>query len=262
VLVHLAGLINRFGRRALRSRSPARRAIWRRRTLATAARSADRRSGPSLARCHGYAHFTCCPTSRGQISRMRWVALCCKRPVLQDDAGMSRRIERCGDCSPQRQCTNHVACATHRDASIAAEIGVGWAEFVRGQVSIRRAVAGFFRTLRRHRAPPRRVVGRWRRTPSRACENLLVAGRDTLGISQQRRSRSSLRGAKRCRHRVPAAGRQRALRPLPHETEDRRSLYNRGRPVAGRRRQKTQRCASTVTKAWVTKYAIGRSATG
>jgi hypothetical protein len=27
---------------------------------------------------------------------------------------VSRRIEQCGDCLPQRQCANHLACSAHR----------------------------------------------------------------------------------------------------------------------------------------------------
>jgi hypothetical protein len=50
---------------------------------------------------------------------------------------MRRQGERCGDCSPAQQCANHAACATQRDARLAAEIGAGWAVFVRGQVALR-----------------------------------------------------------------------------------------------------------------------------
>jgi hypothetical protein len=49
-----------------------------------------------------------------------------------------RQLERCGDCAPGRQCANHLACATQRDAALAAEIGAAWAVFVRGQLDIRR----------------------------------------------------------------------------------------------------------------------------
>lgn len=51
---------------------------------------------------------------------------------------MRRLVERCGDCAPGRQCANHIACATDRNAALAAEIGIGWATFVRGQVSVRK----------------------------------------------------------------------------------------------------------------------------
>jgi hypothetical protein len=51
---------------------------------------------------------------------------------------MRRAVERCGDCTPGAQCTNHLACATQRDAALAAEIGAAWAVFVRGQLDIRR----------------------------------------------------------------------------------------------------------------------------
>ena len=49
-----------------------------------------------------------------------------------------RSVERCGDCAPGRPCPGHLACATQPDAALAAEIGIGWATFVRGQVDIRR----------------------------------------------------------------------------------------------------------------------------
>jgi hypothetical protein len=49
-----------------------------------------------------------------------------------------RQVERCGDCAPGRQCPNHLACATQRDAALAAEIGAAWAVFVRGQLDVRR----------------------------------------------------------------------------------------------------------------------------
>jgi hypothetical protein len=49
-----------------------------------------------------------------------------------------RSVERCGDCAPGRQCPGHLACATQPDAALAAEIGIGWATFVRGQVDVRR----------------------------------------------------------------------------------------------------------------------------
>jgi hypothetical protein len=35
-------------------------------------------------------------------------------------------------------CPGHQACATQPDAALAAEFGVGWAIFVRGQVDVRR----------------------------------------------------------------------------------------------------------------------------
>jgi hypothetical protein len=49
-----------------------------------------------------------------------------------------RQLERCGDCAPGRQCAHHLACATQREAALAAEIGAAWAVFVRGQLDIRR----------------------------------------------------------------------------------------------------------------------------
>jgi hypothetical protein len=49
-----------------------------------------------------------------------------------------RRLERCGDCAHGQQCANHLACATQRDATLAAEIGAAWAMFVRGQLDARR----------------------------------------------------------------------------------------------------------------------------
>jgi hypothetical protein len=49
-----------------------------------------------------------------------------------------RGDERCGDCAPGRQCPNHLACASQREAALAAEIGVGWALFVRRQVDVRK----------------------------------------------------------------------------------------------------------------------------
>lgn len=51
---------------------------------------------------------------------------------------MRRQVERCGDCAPGKQCANHQACATQRDAALAAEIGAAWAVFVRGQLDIRK----------------------------------------------------------------------------------------------------------------------------
>jgi hypothetical protein len=49
-----------------------------------------------------------------------------------------RKLERCGDCTPAARCANHQACATQRDAALAAEIGEAWAVFVRGQVDVRK----------------------------------------------------------------------------------------------------------------------------
>jgi len=46
--------------------------------------------------------------------------------------------ERCGDCSPRGPCRNHLECRAHRDAAIAAEIGVGWARFVWLELDVRR----------------------------------------------------------------------------------------------------------------------------
>jgi hypothetical protein len=51
---------------------------------------------------------------------------------------MQRAQERCGDCAPGHQCPGHLACATQPDAALAAEIGVGWATFVRQQVDVRK----------------------------------------------------------------------------------------------------------------------------
>jgi hypothetical protein len=51
---------------------------------------------------------------------------------------MRRAVERCGDCAPGKQCSYHLACATQRDAALAAEIGAAWAVFVRGQLDVRR----------------------------------------------------------------------------------------------------------------------------
>jgi hypothetical protein len=47
------------------------------------------------------------------------------------------------DRDQQRQCANHLACATQRDASLAAEIGAGWAVFVRGQIALRKPWPAF-----------------------------------------------------------------------------------------------------------------------
>jgi len=47
------------------------------------------------------------------------------------------QTERCGDCSPRGPCANYLACRTHRDAAIAADIGVGWARFVWREVDVR-----------------------------------------------------------------------------------------------------------------------------
>ena len=47
-------------------------------------------------------------------------------------------LERCGECTPAGRCANHQACVTQRDAALAAEIGAAWAEFVRGQVDVRK----------------------------------------------------------------------------------------------------------------------------
>jgi len=49
-----------------------------------------------------------------------------------------RAVERCGDCAHGQQCAHHLACATQRDAALAAEIGAAWAVFVRGQIDIRK----------------------------------------------------------------------------------------------------------------------------
>ena len=50
---------------------------------------------------------------------------------------MRRASECCGDCAPGQLCPGHLACATHPDAALAAEIGIGWAVFVRHQVDVR-----------------------------------------------------------------------------------------------------------------------------
>lgn len=62
--------------------------------------------------------------------------------LLQNTA-VRRRLERCGDCAPDRQCANHLACATERDAALAAGIGAAWALFVRGQLDARRPWPAF-----------------------------------------------------------------------------------------------------------------------
>lgn len=51
---------------------------------------------------------------------------------------MARYVERCRDCTPGTLCRWHVAIRTHRDARIAADIGVGWARFVWFAIDIRR----------------------------------------------------------------------------------------------------------------------------
>jgi hypothetical protein len=51
---------------------------------------------------------------------------------------MRRYEERCGECSPRGPCRNHIEVRTHRDAAIAADIGVGWARFVHREVDIRK----------------------------------------------------------------------------------------------------------------------------
>jgi hypothetical protein len=61
----------------------------------------------------------------------RWFSCCKIRQVR-------RQLERCGDCAHGQQCANHLACATQRDAALAAEIGAAWAVFVRGQLDVRR----------------------------------------------------------------------------------------------------------------------------
>lgn len=53
--------------------------------------------------------------------------------------------ERCGDCSPRQQRAHHLACATQADARLAADIGVGWAHFVKGERDIRRPWPDFTR---------------------------------------------------------------------------------------------------------------------
>ncbi|MGH9884652.1 MAG: hypothetical protein ACREBE_03940 [bacterium] len=70
---------------------------------------------------------------------------------------MRRQLERCGDCAPGRQCANHLACAAERDAALAAEIGVAWAIFVRGQLDVRRPWPPF--TGRAAAIAPRLVAG-------------------------------------------------------------------------------------------------------
>jgi hypothetical protein len=56
------------------------------------------------------------------MSRMRWLD------------------EKCGDCSPRGQCAHahYLACATQADARLAADIGVGWAHFVKEELDVRR----------------------------------------------------------------------------------------------------------------------------
>ena len=48
-----------------------------------------------------------------------------------------RNLERCGESTPAARCANHHACATERDAALAAEIGAARAVFVRRQVDVR-----------------------------------------------------------------------------------------------------------------------------
>src|ERR1051325_11418607 len=42
-----------------------------------------------------------------------------------------------------RECANHLACATQRDAALASEIGAAWAVFVHSQLDIRRPWPAF-----------------------------------------------------------------------------------------------------------------------
>ena len=72
---------------------------------------------------------------------MRLAFSCCKLRHVR------RQLERCGDCAPGQQCANHLACATQRDAALAAEIGAAWAVFVRGQLDIRRPWPPFERRV-------------------------------------------------------------------------------------------------------------------
>lgn len=51
---------------------------------------------------------------------------------------MARYVESCRDCTPGTLCRWHVEIRAHRDARIAADIGVGWARFVWHAIDIRR----------------------------------------------------------------------------------------------------------------------------
>jgi hypothetical protein len=55
-----------------------------------------------------------------------------------DDIGVARHVERCRDCTPGTMCRWHLECQAHRDARIAADIGVGWARFVWLAIDVRR----------------------------------------------------------------------------------------------------------------------------
>jgi hypothetical protein len=84
--------------------------------------SAGRRGGCSLAA----AELTS-SSQRGAC----WGGICDAATArLQNMAPMRRAVERCGDCAPGRLCVHHHACATQRDAALAAEIGAAWAVFV------------------------------------------------------------------------------------------------------------------------------------
>src|SRR4051812_24676420 len=83
------------------------------------------------------ASSTCRPVNenrRVEQSRICTPRLACWSKMRH----MRRQLERCGDCSPAARCANHEACATHRDAALASEIGEAWAVFVRGQVDLRK----------------------------------------------------------------------------------------------------------------------------
>ena len=72
-----------------------------------------------------------CLVARDLLPFATWAITEIMRPVR-------RFVEKCGECSPRSQCANHLACAKHADAKLAAAIGIGWAEFVKGARDIRK----------------------------------------------------------------------------------------------------------------------------
>lgn len=56
--------------------------------------------------------------------------------MQQNAAVMAPHVDRCSDCerADRPPCANHRACKSQHDARLAADVGIGWAMFVRGQI--------------------------------------------------------------------------------------------------------------------------------
>ena len=58
--------------------------------------------------------------------------------TARDHPSVRQYAERCYDCSARGPCAHHAECASKWDASVAADIGIGWASFVWREMDIRR----------------------------------------------------------------------------------------------------------------------------